>query len=237
MRQNHGKRNEINITTIMTAVKITSIEHATHDVMHIRTEKPDSISYLPGQAADISINKPGWENEIRPFTFTSLPTDQFLEFFIKTYPEHAGVTDQIAKLNKNDSLLIGDVYGDIRYENEGIFIAGGAGITPFISIFKNLKRLRKLNNNKLIFANRTTDDIIEQEYFTELLGENFINVLSKEDKVGFEHGYITKELIKSNIENQNTSFYLCGPPPMMEAVLKELKDLRIDSSKIVKEQF
>lgn len=237
MKQNNGKSAKINTIIMMKEAKIISIAHATHDVMHIRTEKPENLSYLPGQAADISIKKEGWENEIRPFTFTSLPSDSYLEFFIKTYPEHDGVTNQISTLKPNDSLLIGDVFGDIQYKDKGIFIAGGAGITPFIAIFKYLKQQRILDNNKLILANKTSYDIIENEYFTQLLGEDFTNVLSKEDKPGFVYGHITKELIQSKIDNQNSYFYVCGPPPMMDAILKELKDLGIESSKIIKEQY
>ena len=70
----------------MKKVKVLSIENATHDVKHIKVEKPEGISFLSGQAADVSINKPNWETELRAFTFTSLPSDEYLEFFIKTYP-------------------------------------------------------------------------------------------------------------------------------------------------------
>lgn len=221
----------------MEHVKIISIEHATHDVMHIKTEKPEHISFSPGQAADVAINKPSWKQEIRPFTFTSLPSDNYLEFLIKVYPEHKGVTDQIGKLNTNDSLSIGDVFGDINYKGEGIFIAGGAGVTPFVSVFKHLEKQQQLGNNKLIFANKTFSDIIEYDYFDILLGKNFVNVLSNENKEGYEHGYITAELIESQIDNKTTNFYLCGPPPMMDAVLKQLKELGVEESKIIKEAF
>ncbi len=221
----------------MIPVKILRIENATHNVMHVKTEKPQGISYVPGQAVDVAVNKSDWEKELRPFTFTSLPTDDYLEFFIKTYPEHNGVTQQIEKLNQGDTLLIGDVFGDIHYKGEGIFIAGGAGITPFIAILKDLKSKNKLGDNKLIFANNTAADIIQNDYFTELLGHHFINVLSKEEKKGYEHGYINTDIIKTQIQNKNTEFYLCGPPPMMDAVLKILKELGIEDSKIIKELY
>ena len=221
----------------MKAVKILSIEHATHNVMRIRTEKPEGISYLAGQAADIAINTPKWKEELRPFTFTSLPSDSFLEFHIKIYPEHNGVTNQIAKLSDEDSLLIGEVFGDIHYEGEGIFIAGGAGITPFIAIIKELDKNNKLADNKLIFANTNSEDIIANDLFTEILGKHFINVLSKEENKKYEHGYITKEIIESQIQNNASHFYLCGPPPMMDAVLKQLKELGVDDSKIIKEVY
>lgn len=65
-------------------IEIRSIEHLTHDVLRIVAEKPTGLPFVPGQAADISINKPGWENELRAFTFTALPEDDHLEFTIKT---------------------------------------------------------------------------------------------------------------------------------------------------------
>lgn len=221
----------------MIQAKIKSIEKATHNVMHIKTEKPQQVDYLAGQAVDVAIDKPNWETKLRAFTFTSLPTDNYLEFFIKTYPEHKGVTEQISQLKQGDTLLIGETFGDIQYAGEGIFIAGGAGITPFIAILKELKAQNNIGNNKLIFANNTAADIIQKDFFSQILGSNFINVLSKEDIQGYEYGYITKELIQSQMQGKNTHFYLCGPPPMMDAVLKQLKELGVEDSKIVKEQF
>jgi ferredoxin-NADP reductase len=221
----------------MKTVRIRSIEHATPNVMHIRTEKPDGISYLPGQAVDVAVDEIGWTTELRPFTFTSLPSDEFLEFFIKTYPDHNGVTDEISKLSTKNSLLIGDVFGDIQYKGEGVFIAGGAGITPFIAIMKDVDKTNGIGDNRLIFANNTSADIIENEFFSILLGKNFINVLSKEQTEKHEHGYITKEIIQAQIQSGDSYFYICGPPPMMDAVLKELKELGIDDSKIIKEEY
>src|SRR5690554_7411899 len=78
----------------MKNVKIISIKNATHDVMHIETEKPQGLSYIPGQAVDVALDKPNWEKELRAFTFTSLPSDEYLEFFIKVYPEHKGRSEE-----------------------------------------------------------------------------------------------------------------------------------------------
>ena len=50
-------------------VKIESIKHVTHDVLQIRVEKPREYRFTPGQATEVSVNKAGWQNEKRPFTF------------------------------------------------------------------------------------------------------------------------------------------------------------------------
>ena len=139
----------------MHTVKIKSIEYLTHDVLKIVTEKPSMYSFRPGQATEISINKVSWRNELRPFTFTCLPDRDYLEFAIKTYPEHQGVTNQFLQLRIGEELILHDVFGTIQYKGEGVFIAGGAGVTPFISIFRYLKSKNEIGNNKLIFANKT----------------------------------------------------------------------------------
>ena len=218
-------------------VKILSIKHLTPDVLGISAEKPAALIYKPGQAVDVSIDRPGWEKELRPFTFTSLPGDDHIEFAIKTYPSHKGVTNQLLTLKDGDELIIGDVFGDIAYKGEGIFIAGGAGVTPFIAIMKQLEMVKQIGNNKLIFANKSKADIILEDKFIQLLGRNFINILSGEERTGYAHGYISADFIKKQITESTKYFYLCGPEPMMQAVEKHLSALEISDSFIVREAF
>lgn len=219
------------------SVKIKSINKVTPDVLQITVEKPVSFTYIPGQAADISLTKKGWEDEKRPFTFTSLPSDDYVEFVIKTYPSHEGLTNQLLYLKVNDTIVIHDVFGDISYKGEGMFIAGGAGVTPFISIFRDLESKKLIGNNKLIYANKTKADIILKSEFENLLGENFINILSDEITEQYANGHITEEFIKKNILADTKYFYICGPPPMMDAMEKYLIDLGINNSFIIKEGF
>ncbi|HEY5533953.1 MAG TPA: flavodoxin reductase [Ignavibacteria bacterium] len=218
-------------------VKIRSIEYVTYDVLKFQTEKPRQFYFTPGQAAEISINKENWQNEKRPFTFTCLPEDDHLEFTIKTYPSRKGVTNELLHLKTNDELILHDVFGAIAYKGEGVFIAGGAGVTPFISIFRYLQSKNEIGNNKLIFANKTKSDVILELEFKELLGNNFINILSDEKVEGYAYGRVTEDFIKANSGGLNKIFYVCGPPPMMDTVEKQLADLHVDENSIVKEAF
>lgn len=218
-------------------VKIKSAQLITHDVLQIVTEKPPQFNFNPGQATEVSINKKEWENEKRPFTFTCLPENNFLQFTIKTYPSHKGVTNELLHLKINDELILHDVFGDIGYKGEGIFIAGGAGVTPFISIFRYLQSKNEIGNNKLIFGNKTKADIILEQEFKKLLGKNFINILSDEKTEEYAYGQITEDFLKPHITDSNKVFYVCGPPPMMEALEKQLANLQINKKSIVKESF
>ena len=97
-------------------VKILEVEKITHDVLGIKTEKPAGYAFVPGQATEVAINDQEWINEKRPFTFTNLPGDDHLEFTIKTYPAHNGVTNRLLNLRPKDELIIHDVWGAIHYK-------------------------------------------------------------------------------------------------------------------------
>ena len=70
----------------------------THDTNHYVFSRPDGMTFEPGPAAELAIQKDGWKDKGRPFTFTSMPSDSDLEFVIKTYPDHNGVTEQMSLL-------------------------------------------------------------------------------------------------------------------------------------------
>lgn len=218
-------------------VTIKSIALINHDVLEIHTQKPAYYSFSPGQATELSINKEGWEYERRPFTFTNLPSDADLQFTIKVYPDHDGVTEQLATLKKGDKLLIGEVFGAIQYKGKGIFLAGGAGVTPFISIFKSLERENKLLGNSLIFANKTKKDIFLEDTFEQYLGRKYVNILSEEHTDEYPNGRIDKAFLNEIITDRSQFFYVCGPPEMTEAVTSDLKDLGVTEDKLVIEDY
>src|SRR3954467_11851082 len=95
--------------------RIISITQVPHNVRCIRIEKPAGYTFTPGQATDVSINKEGWQDILRPFTFTALNDRPYLELTIKRYASHQGVTDYLHRLVPGDQLLIGQPWGAISY--------------------------------------------------------------------------------------------------------------------------
>jgi ferredoxin-NADP reductase len=218
-------------------VKILKIDQVTHDVKRFQFVKPAGYSFKPGQATDVSINTPALKNEKRPFTFTGLNSNDYLEFTIKIYTDHNGITNELANLKPGSELIIRDVWGDIAYKGAGVFIAGGAGITPFVSILRDLRYKNNPEQNMLIFANKTKNDIILESELRHILGSSFINILSGEKVNGYSHGFITEEFLKSKIPSHFKNYYLCGPPPMMDAVLKHLSNMGISQNSITMEKM
>lgn len=218
-------------------VTITSLQYLNHDVIEIITDKPENYTFKPGQATDIAVEKKGWKQEKRPFTFTSLPEDEFLQFIIKIYPSHEGVTEQLATLKPGDELSLGDVYGAIEYKDKGLFLAGGAGITPFISILKSLDKKNQVQGNSLVFANKTTKDIFYKAHLESLLGRQYLNILSQEKTKDYPHGHVDKDFLQSMVTDKSKCFYVCGPPEMTEDIVGSLSDLGVKKEHIITENF
>ena len=72
---------------------------------------------------------------------------------------------------------------------------------------------------------------------TNFVSTNFINILSDEKADGYAHGQITEGFLKAHISNSTKNVYICGPPPMMDAIEKQLANLKIDEKQIIKEAF
>ena len=216
-------------------VKILDTFFVTHDVKSFKVIKPEGYSFNPGQATEVAVNKPGLDDKRSPFTFTSIPSDEHLEFTIKIYPSHDGVTKELLDVKKNDELILHDVFGEIGFKGPGVFIAGGAGITPFISILRMLNKEGRLRGNKLIFANKMRKDVILEDELRSYLGDAFINILELEKAEGYEYGRISSSFFKNHVQDLGIHFYVCGSPPMMDAVLGILSDLGVPEELIVKE--
>jgi glycine betaine catabolism B len=199
-------------------VKISAIRQVTHDVKSFRIEKPAGYQFIPGQATEVSINKAGWEDERRPFTFTSLNQHPWLEFTIKRYADHDGVTNLLHQLKEGDELIIRDVWGAIEYKGPGYFIAGGAGITPFMAILRQLHEDKAIEGNVLFFSNKTAADVIYEEELSNILGSNAHFILTREKKDGYESGFIDTAFLQKNIRDFKRHFYICGPDKMIHDI-------------------
>lgn len=218
-------------------VKILEIEQVTHNVKRFRVQKPEGYEYIPGQATEVSINKEGWEDNKHPFTFTSLNRDNYLEFTIKiyptsTYPTHSGMTEKLGTLVVGDELIIDHPWGTINYKGKGVFIAGGAGITPFIAILRDLHSRNELSGNTLIFSNKTENDIILKDELVNMFKDNpedLVFVLTQEEKTPYHFGRINEGFIQKYITTSDKNFYVCGPRPMVKEILAILESKKVDS--------
>ena len=124
-------------------IKIKKIIEQTHDVRSYRCEKPKDYHFIAGQATEVSINEDGWKDEKRPFTFTSLDDENDLEFTIKSYFDHPGVTNELHKLKEGDELIVRDVWGAIEYKGPGYLLQGAQALHPSLPSSDNCIKMVK----------------------------------------------------------------------------------------------
>ncbi|MDZ7593274.1 MAG: FAD-binding oxidoreductase [Thiobacillus sp.] len=217
-------------------VTLLMSQFVTHDVKRFIVSKPEGLSVDPGQGVELAIDLPGLREQGRPFTPTGLAADRVLEFTIKAYPAHAGVTQALHQLEPGAELLMSEPFGTIRYQGPGVFIAGGAGITPFLAILRGLAHGGELDGQTLIFSNKTPRDVICEKELRHLLGERCILACTGADAPGYAHRRVDRAFLEETIDDFKQRFYVCGPPPFMDAVNGALTDLGASPENVVFER-
>lgn len=219
-----------------TSVKILETIPVTHNVRHYRLERPKGYAFSPGQATEVSIDRDGWQDRKRPFTFTGLPGADTLEFTIKSYFDHTGVTNELWSLGAGDRLILRDVWGTIQYRGPGTFIAGGAGVTPFIAILRHLNDTGKIAGNRLIVSNRSEKDIILRAEFEAMNGLDVLWTVTDDSKSGLLQERIDAGFLKDHVHDLGQNFYLCGPDPMVRDLRRLLDEAGADVANVTWEK-
>lgn len=233
--------------------RIKKTQRESDDVTSVYLESPDPDRFRqrrPGQFATIRImGERGW-SEPHPFTISCSPEDEDLRLTIKRAGDFTRTIHGIAP---GAEVQFQGPYGaflkDIDEQEEIVFIAGGVGITPFLSALRHFRNIDADNRVTLFWANKSLDDAFgraELEEMTRHIDLRVIHVLSREDppghseaegKVRFEKGHVTRDILKRHTISPTASFYLCGPPRMQEFVLEELEHCGVDKQKVQREGF
>ena len=227
-------------------VRLLHIGFVTHDVRQLVVERPDGLEFKPGQGVEMAIDADGWRDEGRPFTPTSRPDEPVLEFTIKSYPQRDAVTDELDNLEAGATLLMsGEAFGTITDHGPGVMLAGGAGVTPFLSILRNRadpKPGRKgkadpaLEGYSLHFSNKTPADVICEKEFRHLLGDHVHFTCDEKSGPGYDDRMLDRDYLEDVIDDFGQRFYVCGPPAFVESLQEALVELGADEDRIVVEE-
>jgi predicted ferric reductase len=207
------------------------------------------INYYPGQFHFITLQRSnGLPVEEHPFTISSSPLKP--ELISSTIKESGDFTYTISLTKRGDKAFIQGPFGRFSYvfypeERDIVFIAGGVGITPFMSMLRHMRGVRFNINVMLFYANKTKEDIIFHDELAEIEasgcpGLRVVHILSKSDADWKgENGHLTKDKIHFYCSNdlEKKSFYLCGPPMMTAQIQRALKNLGVSKKRIHFEIF
>lgn len=177
----------------------------------------------------------------RPYSIISSPKEA-LAGKLEIMVQRKGIfsTFIIDEAEAGTELWMGEPSGDfhhdsIRDRGHILAIAGGSGVTPFLSMMKAIREGSEEFRLTLVYGARTRAHIpFDPEAFKCERVETVV-VLSDEEAEGYKHGFITADLLKKYVDD-DTSVFMCGPDAMYRFVKKELDSIGFDPARIRQER-
>ena len=176
----------------------------------------------------------------RPYSISSSPKEA-MKGILEVTVQKAGFfsTYLLEETKVGDKVVVGEPSGDFYYDtlrdNKNVVaIAGGSGITPFISMIKSLEENSDDFNLTVVYGARTRKDLLIDYKDVKSSKVKLVIVLSEENVEGYEHGFITGELLTKYLP-ETYSVFMCGPNAMYKFVRAEFEKLGVDKYSIRQE--
>lgn len=214
---------------------IKNISFITHDTFLLQIDiSAKDFRYKSGDYCYIQNRTSTLPNEQRPFSIASSPTEtSFIEFCIKIYGDW---TRQLSTLQPGQTLYLSDPQDDSHLVDEDylVFLVGGVGIAPVMSMIRCLVDTHSTKEILLIYGNKTERDIIYRKELHQITSRHpdlkVVHVLSEEPADSAwkgERGFFTKELLEKEVDlSKHPYFYTYGNPMFLQIARKLVSQLK-----------
>jgi ferredoxin-NADP reductase len=231
--------------------KLLSRVEVAEGSMAFHFEKPSQFDFKPGQAADVTLfNPPETDSEgnTRTFSIASSPFENQLMF--ATRMRDTAFKRSLKKVPLGTDVKIDSPMGSFTLHKNSakpaVFLAGGIGITPFVSIVRQADHDRLSHTLYLFYSNRRPEDtpflealqILEKSNPSFRLVCTMTAMLQSQKEWKGETGLINKEMLSRHLTSlQGPIYYVAGPPAMVAAMRKMLAGAGVDEDDIRTEEF
>lgn len=233
--------------------RVVEVIQETPDVWTIKLRPPEGrqcYDYLPGQFHFLTLNRGrGLPAEEHHWTISSSPTQE--GFITSTIKQSGDFTATIGQTRPGHTAAVLGPFGRFSYvlhpaERHLVFIAGGIGITPLMSMLRHMRDTRADRRVLLLYANTTQSDLVFRDELAAIEASEspsrlqVIHLLSRpEAGWGGEIGRLDRAKIEQlcGKEVADKAYYVCGPPAMMTAVLAILQEIGVVDAAIHTERF
>ncbi|MEI7631843.1 MAG: ferric reductase-like transmembrane domain-containing protein [bacterium] len=221
--------------------KVIGVSELETNVVALTMEPMEkSIDYKPGQFVFIRFLWSGQQGVIReahPFSIASSPDENNIRLYIKSLGDY---TIGLKNIKIGAVAEIEGAYGKFTYTNFGtapqIWVAGGIGVTPFLSM------ARSYNSNSgavdLVYSVVNRTELLDQKAIAEYLPQKYPSFRYMPYVAKEQEGFLTADKISQMCGGlDGKEIFICGPPPMMKSLRSQLRELGVPNSKIHSEEF
>ena len=199
------------------------------------------LAFLPGQYVNIAVPGTG---VTRSYSFANAPHEERLVFLVKLTPGgvmsewltgRAAVGDEVSFTGPNGSFFLRET------ERPVLLLAGGTGLAPILSMLRTLRADGSTRRGHLVYGVSTDDDLVELEELDALAaalpGLTWDHCVSDPASAAANKGYVTSLIRPEHLYDGDVAIYLCGPPPMVEAVRSHVADQGLEPTGFYYEKF
>ncbi|MCL4390577.1 FAD-binding oxidoreductase [Candidatus Marsarchaeota archaeon] len=212
------------------------------DVFRYKAQDGSTLSFDPGMFVMLTyVDKSTNEKITRAFSIASAPNSETIDFFI--HMVHGRLTSKLEDAKVGDVYYMTGPYGQFRFipsqDKKVLFIAGGTGLAPFMSMLKEIDAHKSGTDIVLLYSVRFPNEIIRKTELEDLrrrLGMNMVVTVTRpQENDGWtgEKGHIDSNMVAKYVKDLNDrTVYICGPLEFVKAMKNALTALNVDQSKV-----
>ncbi|SCZ74332.1 MULTISPECIES: benzoate 1,2-dioxygenase electron transfer component BenC [unclassified Pseudomonas] len=209
--------------------------------LSIKGEALNQLAFLPGQYVNLGV--PGSE-QTRAYSFSSLQRDGEVSFLIRNVPGGLMSSFLTSLAKAGDSMTLAGPLGsfylrDIR--RPLLLLAGGTGLAPFTAMLEKIAEQGSEHPLHLIYGVTNDFDLVELERLEDFAARipqfSFSACVANPESQYPRKGYVTQHIEPTHLNQGDVDVYLCGPPPMVEAVSQFIREQGIAPANFYYEKF
>ncbi|WP_281423885.1 benzoate 1,2-dioxygenase electron transfer component BenC [Oceanobacter mangrovi] len=224
---------------LTTTISEVSLLSAT--ALELKVSAAQGLGFLPGQYVNIQV--PGSE-QTRAYSFSSKPGSAEMSFLIRNVPGGLMSSWLASQAKAGDQLTLTGPLGVFylrAVERPVLMLAGGTGLAPFLSMLESLRDKPPSQPVHLIYGVTNDDDLVcveaLQTFADQIANFSFKTVIANPDSAHPNKGYVTNHMDEAPLNDGDVDVYLCGPPPMVDAVLGYFRQQGVEPHGFYYEKF
>ncbi|TFW33013.1 benzoate 1,2-dioxygenase electron transfer component BenC [Massilia horti] len=223
--------------------KVGQVEHLSESTIRfsVALDNPEALDFLPGQYVNVGI--PGTALH-RSYSFASSPSAAEAQFVVRNVPDGCMSRYLAKQAQSGDAISFSGPYGSFylrQVVRPLLFLAGGTGIAPFLSMLDVLATQGFTQPVRLVYAVTNDHDLVALDQLARIAAAHpqfeFVTCVASEASSHPRKGYATAHVEPGWMNGGDIDLYLCGPVPMVDAVRAWLASVGVTPANFYFEKF